>query len=150
VVRRLLVVTTLIVWTGATSIAALRPQTSPAPTAKTSVWDGIYTHAQAERGKSLYLEYCVSCHRDDLGGFSTVPPLAGEVFLNSWAGRAADDLYTYIRSGMPPYQSTAINRQAYLDILAFIFQTNAMPEGGDELKPDSPQLKATITKRDAR
>lgn len=135
---------------GATSLVALRPQTSQAPETETSVWDGIYTRAQAERGKSLYLQYCESCHRDDLSGFSTVPPLAGEAFLKSWTGRTADALYTYIRSAMPPYQSTAISRQAYIDIVAFILQANAMPEGADELGPDSAQLKATISKRDAQ
>lgn len=149
-VRRLAIVTALTVFVGATSVAALRPQTSQAPETETSVWDGIYTRAQAERGKSLYLQYCESCHRDDLSGFSTVPPLAGEAFLKSWTGRTADALYTYIRTGMPPYQSTAISRQAYIDIVAFILQANGMPDGADELRPDSAQLEATISKRDAR
>jgi mono/diheme cytochrome c family protein len=126
----------------------LRPQTSEDPGVKT-VWDGVYTRTQAERGKSLYLEYCGSCHRDDLAGFSTVPPLAGDAFLKAWASRTAEALYTYVRSAMPPYQSTAISRQAYLDIVAFIFQSNGMPEGAVELTPDSAPLKATITKRDA-
>lgn len=148
-VRRLAIVTALTIFVGATSAAALRPQTSEAPGIKT-VWDGVYTRAQAERGKSLYVEYCGSCHREDLSGFSTVPPLTGDAFLNSWSGRTVDALYTYVRSAMPPYQSKAISRQAYMDIVAFIFETNGMPGGTNELAPDSPQLKATISKPDAQ
>lgn len=144
-----LISTALIVYAGATSVAALRPQTPETPAANPSVWDGVYTRAQAERGKALYLQYCGSCHRDDLSGFSTVPPLVGDAFLKSWSSRTADELYTYMRSAMPPYQSTAIGRQLYLDIVAFVFESNGMPAGAEELRPDSPQLKATITKRDA-
>ena len=115
------------------------------------MWSGVYTRAQAARGESEYLKYCASCHREDLSGFSTVPPLQGEAFLSAWSGRTADDLYTYIRTAMPPYSSLAISRQSYVDMVAFIFKSNSMPSGAEELKPDSTLLGAiALSKSDAR
>ena len=141
----------LMTWGGA-SVTALRPDADiQDPTAMSSVQDGAYTRAQADRGKSNYEQYCASCHRDDLSGFSTVPPLAGDAFMKSWTDRPVDELYTFIRTGMPPYQSTAISRQTYIDIVTFILQSNGMPPGDDELKPDSAQLsQIPITTDDAR
>lgn len=146
-----LIVTAVFVCAALTSVTAVHPDAFQTAGEPSNVWSGVYTPAQAERGESEYLKYCASCHRDDLSGFSTVPPLKGDAFLNTWSGRTADDLYTYIRTGMPPYQSVAISRQAYIDIVAFIFKSNSMPSGADELKPDSTLLGAiAISKGDAR
>jgi mono/diheme cytochrome c family protein len=144
-----LLVALLMAWGGA-SVTALRPGAdTESPTAKSSVLDGVYTREQADRGKAQYVQYCSSCHRDDLSGYSTVPPLAGEVFMKAWAGRTVDDLYTVIRTGMPPYESTAISRRAYVDIVAFILWANAMPSGADELEPESAQLSAIVITKGA-
>jgi mono/diheme cytochrome c family protein len=143
-----LIVTASIVYIAATSITAAHAfQATPvASTAK-----GVYTLAQAERGQADYLKYCASCHREDLSGFSTIPPLTGDMFMETWAGRTADDLFTYIRSSMPPYRSVAISRQSYADVVAFVFKSNSMPPGSDELTPDSTLLGAvTIAKSDSR
>ena len=44
--------------------------------AKTSVWDGAYSEAQAARGKDEYEYNCGNCHIHDLSGDSIkdVPP----------------------------------------------------------------------------
>src|SRR5262245_42339619 len=51
-------------------IAPLRGQSS------TTVWDGVFTGAQAERGQSAYRERCQSCHGEKLEG-GVGPALAG-------------------------------------------------------------------------
>ena len=33
-----------------------------------SVWDGVYTKAQAVRGDKLYREACARCHGENLAG----------------------------------------------------------------------------------
>src|SRR5678816_4188887 len=48
-----------------------------------TVLDGVYTSAQAMRGKASYEASCASCHRADLSGFSG-PPLQGALFLDRW------------------------------------------------------------------
>ena len=33
-----------------------------------TVWDGVFTAMQAERGQASYTEYCLRCHKADLQG----------------------------------------------------------------------------------
>ena len=33
-----------------------------------TVWDGVYTADQAERGRGFYAEHCARCHGGDLQG----------------------------------------------------------------------------------
>ena len=143
-----LVVLALVVWLGATSVSALRPGQTQVGRDASSAEAGVYTSAQAQRGHGSYLNYCASCHRDDLTGFSTIPPLKGDAFLKSWTGRTVDDLYSFVRSSMPPYNSTPIARQVYLDIVAFILQSNSRPPGTEELVPDGRQLQALVVPKD--
>ena len=49
-----------------TLYSGLRAQ--DAPSGSRSVWDGVYTQEQAERGHSLYNRHCASCHGDELAG----------------------------------------------------------------------------------
>ncbi len=74
---------------------ALRAQ--EAPSGSRSVWDGVYTQEQAERGHSLYNEHCTSCHGDTLAGGEVAPPLAGGDFLANWNGLTVGDLFERIR-----------------------------------------------------
>ena len=46
-----------------------------------TVWQGVYTEAQAKRGQSEYTTHCANCHRDDLTGYNEHPqraPIHGE------------------------------------------------------------------------
>ena len=45
-----------------------------------TVLDGVFTTAQAERGKEAYATHCSTCHMEDLGGLSA-PALKGEQFI---------------------------------------------------------------------
>src|SRR5688572_30453816 len=51
---------------GFTVVAAAQSTESPS---KTTVWQGVYTEAQATRGQSEYTAHCANCHRDDLSGY---------------------------------------------------------------------------------
>ena len=46
-----------------------------------TVWDGVFTAAQAERGRDAYAVHCVSCHADDLRGMGG-PALKGQEFMD--------------------------------------------------------------------
>ena len=35
-----------------------------------TVWDGVYTREQAQRGEKLYEQECGRCHGDDLTGIA--------------------------------------------------------------------------------
>ena len=46
------------------ALFALRSTVHAQPPTK-SIWDGVFTEAQATRGKALYAENCASCHGED-------------------------------------------------------------------------------------
>src|SRR5258705_1365693 len=57
-----------------------------------TVWDGVYSDAQAKRGRELYSAKCLSCHGADLSGGEMAPPLVGVGFQSNWNGLSAGDL----------------------------------------------------------
>jgi len=103
------------------------------------IWQGVYTAAQAERGKTVFNTTCLRCHAVDLSG-TTAPALKGDRFQSSWGGGMIDSLFGKIRDTMPPNFGTLLDDQAKLDIVAYILQTNGFPAGASELKPDSSDL----------
>jgi len=107
--------------------------------ARVSIWDGVYTDAQAERGHTLYNQNCGRCHGADLSGTFEIPPLIGR-FMPYWSGSTLDALFNYISTAMPLDHPGALGASANADIVAYILKTNEIPSGSKELKADS--LKA--------
>src|SRR5262245_19535895 len=71
---------------------AAAPAAQAAPAASRTIWDGVFTQAQADRGKALYMTSCAACHKADLLGESAAPALAGPDFSQRWVGSNIDDL----------------------------------------------------------
>jgi S-disulfanyl-L-cysteine oxidoreductase SoxD len=109
-----------------------------------TVWDGVFTASQAERGRASYMQSCVSCHRDDLRGDSTAPSLVGESFLFLWGDMTVGELSTRIQKLMPPDRPGSLTAQTYVDIVAFLLQKNAFPAGERELETDSNALQTIL------
>jgi mono/diheme cytochrome c family protein len=127
---------TAVVFLAASTLASVAAQT-PA-----SVWDGVYTEAQAERGRAAYAQSCASCHADDLRGRSTAPSLVEESFAFLWEGMSLGDLLEKTRTTMPSDRPGSLPASTYADILAFIAQKNGYPTGARELADDASVLKA--------
>ena len=106
-----------------------------------SVWDGVYTEEQANRGKALYGNECASCHGDALTGGEEAPPLAGDAFLANWNGLTVGDLFERIRKSMPQDNPGRLSPQQDADILAFMLGANRFPVGKTELESRTEQLK---------
>lgn len=106
------------------------------------LWNGVYTEEQANRGKGQYMETCSSCHAEDLRGDGQAPPIAGVEFMFSWDGRSLDDLFTRIRGTMPQDRPGSLSGDAYIDIVAFLLQSNNFPVGTQELGRDADRLKS--------
>ena len=101
-----------------------------------SVWDGVYTEAQAERGGVLYTESCAGCHAPDLRGNTTSPSLVGLSFAFLWGERTLGELFGQIQRLMPTDRPNSLPAQTYRDILAFILRSNSYPTGEQELSDD--------------
>ena len=100
---------------------------------RVTVWDGIYTAAQAERGRAVYESSCAACHGPDLGGTSEARPLAGERFMQDWSEDNLDNLFGRIQRLMPYDDPGSLDEGEYLDSLAYILEFNAFPAGESEL-----------------
>jgi len=61
----------------------------------TTVWDGVYAAAQAQRGNAAYLEKCAGCHKDDLSGYQGV---LKNSFMRLWREDNLRNLYTIIKN----------------------------------------------------
>jgi mono/diheme cytochrome c family protein len=108
-----------------------------------SVWSGVYTAAQAERGKAVYAGHCARCHGDDLGA-TRAYPLAGERFMDHWEAHTLEHLFRRIRDTMPPGgDAGTVGENDKRDVMAYLLQQNGFPAGSAELAHDDDEL-ATV------
>ena len=100
--------------------------------ARISIWDGVYTDAQADHGRTLYMQNCGRCHGADLSGTFEIPPLIGRL-MPYWSGSTLDALFDYVSTAMPLDHPGALGPAANADIVAFILKSNDIPSGAKEL-----------------
>ena len=106
-------------------------------TAQAPVADGAFTADQASSGWSVYGVQCGQCHGPNLEGMIHAPPLSGVDFLNSWLGQTTDDMFAYLRDEMPPGQAGVISDQAYIDLVAYLLESNGAVPGERTLMADA-------------
>jgi hypothetical protein len=128
-----------------------KPLSSTAPlrtvqaesSSRRTVWDGVYTVAQASRGKVQYDANCTSCHGDIQSG-NRVELLKGNEFMQRWREDNLESLFNFLKSSMPPLLSRPGNfetpsDEVFLGIMAYMLQANGFPTGSQEL--DAKSLK---------
>lgn len=106
-----------------------------------SVWDGVYTAEQAQRGATAYANLCATCHGLALTGGESAPPLTGGEFLSNWSSLTLGDLFDRIRTTMPADQPGHLTREQDRDILAHILNVGGFPAGTSELSTRTEELK---------
>ena len=115
-----------------------------AQAASKTVWDGVYTTAQAQRGGEVYKKSCGHCHRDDLeGGGSEVgaPALKGPIFIYRWNDQPLSEMFLTIGATMPQNAPDTLTPQTVADVVAFLLHSNDLPAGANELPPSVDALK---------
>jgi mono/diheme cytochrome c family protein len=114
--------------------------------AKRSVRDGVYTEAQAKRGKDQFEYSCARCHLSTLEGDPgrDVPALVGEDFLADWRNHPVGDLFVSISKSMPADSPATLDAATYVDILVYILQVNKFPAGNEELGPEMRRLESIV------
>jgi mono/diheme cytochrome c family protein len=106
-------------------------QSAPAATRRT-LMDGVFTADQAARGRAVYERHCAECHMHDLAGREYAGALAGYGFQLKWQDATLGELLGRIRS-MPLGRPRSLTGDEYIDILAYVLQKNAYPQGTSEL-----------------
>ena len=87
---------------------------------------GPFTAEQANTGRAAFQTNCAGCHGADLMGY---PPLAGPAFIGSWSTRNTRDLFGLIQTTMPTDRPGALSADTYVNIIAFILQSNGRTPG---------------------
>ena len=94
---------------------------------------GPYTAAQSAAGRATYETSCAGCHGADLTGRNDAPPLAGGQFMSNWGERTTNDLVTFMEGAMPPGNAGGLGEQTYVNLAAFILESNGARAGNQPL-----------------
>jgi mono/diheme cytochrome c family protein len=108
--------------------------------AKKGIWDGVFTAAQAERGKAaLSQNGCNGCHGPELAG-DRGPSLKGDRFITAWENSSVNRLFGKIRDTMPPLNAEQVTPATKVDIVAYLLLVNGFPAGNSDLLLDPGTL----------
>ena len=111
-----------------------------------SVWDGIYSKEQAERGKRSYNSLCARCHGETLLGNDAAKPLVGKEFLERWEGKSVGEMVELTRTNMPSDGPGKLTRKQSTDITTYLLSANSFPAGTNELAAELEVLDAILIK----
>ena len=107
---------------------------------KTTVWQGVYTEAQAARGQTEYTTHCANCHRDDLSGYNDI--LKGARFMEKNRESTLHLFFDKTRTTMPRGAPATLSDKAYVDIVSYVLKVNEFPAGAQELRvEDLPKVQ---------
>lgn len=114
--------------------APLPAPVEAAPTASVSADAGLYTAAQAERGRRVFDTVCSTCH--GLGEFH------GRMFQLTWKTRPIGHFFQHISTAMPQDRPGSLSPEEYASVVAYVLQLNGYPAGSQELSTDVQALEA--------
>lgn len=107
---------------------------------KGSTTTASYSEDQALSGRRTYEANCAACHGKNLGGSETAPTLQGEVFSTRWGKRNIQDLVGLVKTSMPPGGNSSLSEGNYLEIIAYILQSNGIKSSPEGLSSKSDYL----------
>jgi len=108
-----------------------------APAASKTVWDGVYTAAQAARGANSFSGNCSRCHAAEPNAGEEGKNLAGKAFWDSFKESTVDHLLDFVSKNMPNGQGGSLSANTYADLVAYILSRNDLPPGASELTKES-------------
>ncbi len=117
-----------------TALASFITANAAAQTSEPQIWNGVFSAAQAERGREVVIAHCTQCH-------GQTRSLTGDVFMLHWEGHDLGRLYRKIKDTMPPGRVAALTDAEKLDALAYMLQQNGFPAGAQDLPSDDALLK---------
>jgi mono/diheme cytochrome c family protein len=108
-----------------------------AQTPTRSLWDGVFTTEQADRGRVQYAVTCARCHGGSLeGGMGA--SLVGTSFWNEWREQSVADMVDYVAKNMPMgRQAAPLSPTEAADLVAFVLSSNDLPAGPTALSVTS-------------
>src|SRR5688572_21397976 len=108
--------------------------TAQAPPGRT-VWDGVYTDAQAARATGIFSASCSNCHTLTSEGNR---PLTGDKFWEGYTQKTVGDLLSFVKTNMPNgINAGTLPASTYNDLVALILKSNGFPAGKTEVAPET-------------
>ena len=101
-----------------------------------------YTVSQADTGEDAYVQYCASCHGDNLDDGEFAVPLKGVAFRQMWRSQSPEALFSLMRATMPQDRPGSLPDETYASLLAFLLQENGTSPGDAALPADPIRLEA--------
>lgn len=83
--------------------------------------------------EALYADQCADCHSATLRGSAHGSPLTGVAFVSNWRELPAQSLFDYLRTQMPPGQTSLLSPDEYRAITEFLIARNARDLGDSQL-----------------
>lgn len=123
-----------------TGAIALVPATEPNASAPAPA-AGIFSEAQADRGRTAFDEVCSDCH--------TTSEFRGRTFQSNWGRRTVYSFFRTIRSTMPDDNPGGLDEQTYLDVVSYILRINGHGAGATEMTADSPMREVRMAPPDS-
>ena len=120
----------LFVTSATAGLAIAQTSASQTSTLRRTVWDGVYTEAQATRGMMAFGQSCAGCHALAAQGKA---PLVGDAFWKSFAQKTVGDLLEFVSTNMPNGTPGSLTENTYRDIVALMLKSNGFPAGTTEL-----------------
>lgn len=106
-----------------------------------TIWDHVFSQAQADAGKALYVTNCQQCHGPTGRGGPGGPAITGVVLNKKWADTTFLDYYSFARTAMPPSKPGAVGSdQDYVNIVSYILEMHGAEAGDTELVYDEEKL----------
>jgi mono/diheme cytochrome c family protein len=130
--RRSMLRAMCVLFLGSLTSAVIAAQTAK-PTGPT-VWDGVFTDAQADRAAAIFSQNCERCHTLSAQG---TRPLSGEKFWEGYTQKTVGDLLNFVKTNMPNGQGGSLPAPTYNDLVALILKSNGFPAGKSEVTPES-------------
>ena len=105
-----------------------------------TVLDGVFSAAQARRGRRVYTQNCESCHGAELKGGEMAPSVAGSDFIVFWTELPVGSLYERIKVSMPEDGPGRLTDEEYTDVVAYLLEANDYPAGEEDMPADKAAL----------
>jgi mono/diheme cytochrome c family protein len=111
-----------------------------------TVWDGVYTDAQAARATSVFGASCSNCHSLAPDGTGN-RPLSGERFWQRNTQKSVGELLAFVSKNMPNGAAAgSLAPATYNDLVALILKSNGLPAGMAELTPETAAAAQIVPK----
>jgi mono/diheme cytochrome c family protein len=111
------------------------------------VWSGVYSTADADRGKQAYAQLCSRCHGATMKGGATAPGLIGTKFFDRWHDLRLGDVVAYIQAAMPREHDFYVSGQSARDIVSLMLQKSGVPAGKTPMPNDVKALQEILITR---